>query len=175
MRVSITGHRPQHLGGFDNTKNRCLPIKQALAKEFGKLFTNPATDYLFSGMALGVDQWAVEVALDLGIRVIAAVPCQAHESRRPEASQEHYHQLLKACHSVIQVSDLSYDPLLKQMQKRNEVLVDACELLLAVWDGAQKHVDGKGSGTFHCVWAAKKKDRKILVLNPTTLEVREYL
>ena len=46
---------------------------------------------------------------------------------------------------------------------------------LAVWDGAQQHADGKGSGTFHCVLVAKKKHRKVLVLNPTTLEVREYL
>ena len=180
MRLSITGHRPQHLGGFDNSRNRCLPIKKVLETEFFRLFKDPITrenlpgSYLFSGMALGVDQWAVEVALELGLRVTAVVPCLWQESKWPPASQEHYQRLLKACHSVIQVSDQLYDPALKQMQKRNEALVDACELLLAVWDGAARNADGKGSGTYHCVLAAKRKHRQTLVLNPTTLEVREH-
>jgi uncharacterized phage-like protein YoqJ len=48
------------------------------------------------------------------------------------------------------------------MYKRNEYMVDNSDIVMAVWNG-------KKSGTSYTVEYAKKKGRRVLVLNPDKL------
>ena len=45
------------------------------------------------------------------------------------------------------------------MQKRNEYMVDKCDILLAVWDGS-------AGGTNNCVKYARKLDKEIIIIDP---------
>lgn len=153
MTIAFTGHRPQKLGGFiipNPTYNHiCSEIRAALIK------FEPTE--VISGMALGVDQWAAEIALDLGIPLCAALPFVGQEAVWPQVSQDHWRKLfLKATRTVV-VSPGAYSA--RKMQKRDEWMVDNCDKLIAVWDGSQ-------SGTGNCVHYAKGKDVDIFYIKP---------
>lgn len=166
MILGITGHRPNKLGGYNNKTNRSAAIKANLFV----FFKSQKPEWLVSGMALGVDQWAVEVALELGIKVKAFIPCAGQEKLWPAKAQEEYHELLAqivlAGGNVIQLSN---DPYRKElMHARNGSIVEVADTMLAVWDGSP-------GGTGNCVWQAKKAGRIIYQLHPHTLEIKEYV
>lgn len=162
MILGITGHRPPKLGGYNDKTNRSQQIKFMLRK----LFLQAKPVCVVSGMALGVDQWAVEVALDLGIKVLALVPCKGQESQWPASSQQHYAELLNkieaAGGSIEYVSKEGYTP--DCMQKRNQKIVDYATHMLAIWDGSW-------GGTGSCVRLAKQAGKSVVIVHPTTLEV----
>lgn len=164
MVLGITGHRPQKLGGYNDATNRSYQIKGMLRKCF--LQSKPSC--VVSGMALGVDQWAAEVALELGIKVLALIPCAGQDSKWPPASQTKYAELLErivqAGGSVEYVSTQSYHPALNQMQNRNQRIVDHSTEMLAIWDRTW-------GGTGGCVRLAKIAGRPVTIIHPTTLEV----
>lgn len=137
--AAFTGHRPQKLGGFALDNPMRLAIQEALAKKLTELKVKSA----ISGMALGVDQWAVEVCIALGIPFTAAVPFKGQESVWQPDQKYRYAQLLAKAQEIVVVSDEPYRPAL--MQIRNEWMVDHCDLLIAVWNG------DKQGGTYNCV------------------------
>ena len=124
--------------------------------------------YVVSGMALGVDQWAAEVALDLNIKVLGLVPCKGQEIKWPFASQVKYKELLNFIvdngGSVEYVSNEFYNPALHQMATRNQKIVDYSTDILAVWDRSF-------GGTGNCVRLARLAHRPITIIHPQTLEV----
>jgi uncharacterized phage-like protein YoqJ len=162
MVIGITGHRPHKLGGYDDKSNRCEPIKAVIKKCF--LQAKPVC--IVSGMALGVDQWAVEVALELNIKVLALVPCIAQDSKWPPSSRKRYCELLdeivKAGGSVEYVTKNTYSP--GCMQLRNQRIVDYATYMLAIWDRSW-------GGTGSCVRLAKQASRPVTIIHPTSLEV----
>lgn len=166
MVIGITGHRPQKLGGYNENTNRSKAVKQKL----WSVFEQHKPKCIVSGMALGVDQWAVEVALEMKIPILALIPCAGQEKIWPANSQDKYQDLLlkiiQAGGSVEYVSDLPYNPALQQMQKRNQEIVNHCDRLVAIWDGTW-------GGTGSCVRLAQKAKRPITKIHPQTLQVEE--
>jgi len=162
MVLGITGHRPNKLGGYNDATNRSTAIKAVLRMLYAQGQPNCAV----SGMALGVDQWAAEVALEMGIKVLALIPCAGQDAMWPEESKKKYAELLariaQANGSVEYVSTQSYKPELQQMQKRNQAIVDYSTHIFAVWDRSW-------GGTGSCVRLAKKASRPITILHPTTM------
>ena len=164
MILGVTGHRPQGLGCGYNVPNPtynkiCKAIKEELIK------INPSK--IISGMAQGVDSWAVHVALELGIPYIAAVPCEGQDKAWPDYSKAHYKELLKSAVEVVIVSPGGYSPI--KMKIRDEWLVDNCTSLLAVWSGITH------GGTYHTVQYAKsKKDCMIHIIDPESLKEVVY-
>lgn len=150
MTVAATGHRPDKLGGYNQ-------------KAFEKLY-DIAFDWLMkeqphkciSGMALGWDQAFAKAAMDLGIKVIAAIPFKGQSDVWPVQSRNFYNKLLKneLCRKVI-VNDGAYQYWF--MQTRNEWMVDHCDKLLAMWDGST-------GGTYNCIKYARKKEIEIINL-----------
>jgi uncharacterized phage-like protein YoqJ len=161
------------VGGYNNKTNRCKPIKQALKELFQELFKDPEHDFLFTGMALGVDQWAAEVALEMGVKVIAVIPCKDQECVWPQSAQLQYTNILSKCYKTILVDPRPYAKELNQMQKRNLVLIDACDVLVAVWSGSRYSYNNvgqsTGSGTYNCVEAATEKGKPIYQIFPGDL------
>ena len=164
MNLGITGHRPHKLGGYNEYTNLCWPI-QAKMETF---FSWKAPEQIISGMALGADQWAVNVALKMGIKVTALIPCQGQDRLWPSFAQTQYRTLLRrvevAGGEVRYVSDKPYDKWC--MNNRNHEIVDTSSEMLAVWDGTK-------GGTGNCVELALHDGLKVTVLDPQTLEFKE--
>lgn len=162
MIVAFTGHRPDKLGGYDLPNPTYIKVCQEIEKNLKAL----KPDKVVSGMALGVDQWAANVAYKLGIPFIAAVPFKEQESRWPLKSQRIYAKLIGLASEVIIVSPGSYS--VEKMHIRNRWMVDNCIKLIAVWDGST-------GGTGNCVEYAKsvKNNEDIIYINPSLTEKSE--
>lgn len=109
-------------------------------------------------MALGVDQWAANIAYKLGIPFIAAVPFEGQELAWPQPSQKMFHQLLKLACEIVIVSPGGYAAV--KMQIRNEFMCNKCDKLIVVYNG-----DPTG-GTANCVKYAKSIGKEIILIDP---------
>ena len=76
MIVSFTGHRPAKLGCGYETPN---PTYTHICSEIRKILIKLKPEKAISGMALGVDQWAAQICVDLKIPWIAAVPFEEQD------------------------------------------------------------------------------------------------
>lgn len=163
-RVMVTGHRPDKLGGYvpcamhqavrgwlrgqlEAAQREAPPTAQVVA---------------ISGMALGVDQWFAEIAIELGIPFDAYVPFEGQEIAWRMEAQTAYRALLARARRVLVVCPGGYDP--EKMHIRNCRMVDDAQRWLAVWDGS-------GGGTGACVACMKKRGIAPIRLNPRDLHV----
>lgn len=161
MLIAFTGHRPQKLGGFNDATNMRSVIRTEIMKVVDTVC--PRTDMAFiSGMALGVDTWAAELAIQNNILFYAYVPFIGQEKAWPTASQTYYHCLLSKAHKTIIVTDGTYAAW--KMQRRNEAMVNDCNVLIAVWDGSF-------GGTYNCIKYAQMVHKRIIIINPTLLKL----
>lgn len=148
MIVAFTGHRPSKLGGWD-------PLHPVVARVRKGLRDTLASDwptYAISGMALGVDTWAAEVCVELGIPFVAAVPCDDMGALWNLPSRRHHEELLKKAREVVVVSPGPFKPW--KLQRRNEWMVDHCTRLLSVFDGSE-------GGTWNCLAYAAEVGREV--------------
>lgn len=140
MILTVTGHRPDKLGGY-----QIMPLLTKFAVNRLQYYQ---PDKVISGMALGWDMAIASAAIMLEIPLIAAVPFKGLESKWPERSQIYYRRLLASASKVKIVSKGKYEPW--KMQKRNEWMVDEGDLLLALWDGSK-------GGTANCIEYAEDR------------------
>lgn len=167
MKVMVTGHRPPKIGGYQTpnpteqwVRSNLRAVLEGLQKR------NPKLEAI-TGMALGTDQVFAEVCIELGIPFTAAVPFQDQGSRWPARSQEYYRELLAKAKKVVIVDEIPRyhsDRFGGKMSMRNKWMVDQSNLTIAVFDGSN-------GGTAHAVQLARRKGRKIIRLDPRTLEV----
>lgn len=150
MIISFTGHRLHKVEHLERE------IKGALRKEL--IYQCP--DSCISGMAVGVDQWACEVCLELGIPYDAAIPFAGQDQRWPYTSRAHWLKLIREASLLHIISEGGYSP--QKMQIRNMWMVDHSDLLIAVWNGTP-------GGTANCVNYAKSVGREIVMIDPNKL------
>jgi uncharacterized phage-like protein YoqJ len=156
MKVMVTGHRPEKIGGHDKDNFVRVALRAAMRE---RLLVH-APEVTITGMALGIDQDFAAVCLDLKIPFIAAVPFAGQESMWPRESQEWYRYLLTLAHEVVYVSEPGYAR--DKMFIRNEWMVDHVGpdgVVIAVWDGSS-------GGTGSCVNYADRRKRKIDRIDP---------
>ena len=152
MRLTVTGHRPPKLGGYSDR------VFLSLTKFAQCILTNLVEDEnitgVITGMALGWDQAVAQACIELELPFFAAIPCEDHESKWPEASRVKYHHILhKASGSKV----LSSSYTRTCMQDRNIWMVDHADIVAALWDGSS-------GGTRNCVTYAKAKDVSVINL-----------
>ena len=145
MIIAITGHRPQHLQEYHRAE-------QHIKKFFREQFELLKPDAVVSGMALGVDQWAAQVALGCGVTLTAAIPFKVQAKRWTPTKASNIEIICK--------DPISRWDAIGYLQKRNEWMVDNSGYLLGV------HISGQKGGTYNCIKYAKKKKRNGLILNP---------
>ena len=92
------------------------------------------------------------------------LPHEGQADKWSDSAQERYQLILKEADSIEYVSHEYYDGC---MLDRNHRLVEAAGTLLTVYNGERR------GGTAATVRYARKLDRRIIILNPTTLEVTE--
>ncbi len=153
MIIAFTGHRPDELGGYDESNPMAVKVKAKIKSKLQEL----KPELVISGMALGVDIWAAEAAIELGIPVEAALPFVGQDAIWPKASKERFQGILQKCKKVTVVNEGGYAAW--KMQTRNQYMVDNCDLLIAVWNGKRE------GGTWNCIKYATKR-----VLSPTNGE-----
>lgn len=159
MKIMVTGHRPDKIGGYDKSN----PVRVALRAAMRERLLALKPEVAISGMALGIDQDFAWICVDEEIPFIAAVPFGGQESMWPKQSQDSYRMLLALAREVVYVSDPGYSK--EKMFIRNEWMVDHVGddgVVLAVWDGSS-------GGTGSCVSYAKRRGRKIDIIDPDSV------
>lgn len=151
MIVAGTGHRPDKLriagrsAYHPAVHARLVDLARAALRHHA-----PCT--VISGMAQGWDTALAEAALELGIRLEAYVPFDGQDARWPAPARRRHAWLLGRAARVVTVSDGGYD--LAAMRLRNVAMVEACGLVLALWNG-------RAGGTAHAVAHARSVGRPV--------------
>ena len=161
--VAVTGHRPNKLGGYD-TPN---PLYDLVVKGLVEAFEKLKPEFVISGMAIGVDQWAAEICINMKIPFVAALPFAGQEGKWPPKSQAKYHWILSQAYARYTICDGGYEPW--KMQKRNDWMMESCHQVVAVWNGTP-------GGTANCLGSAAKLGKPIyyVPIPPAGMEVGEY-
>lgn len=162
MKISVTGHRPHKLWGYDLKH----PSYRVMCDKFKQLLIENNCTEAITGMALGVDTVFALAVLGLkregyDIKLHCAIPCQNHSSKWLPESKRLYDTILHYADKVVLVNDLPYSPRL--MQLRNEYMVNLADKVIAVWDGTS-------GGTGNCVTYAKNKNKEIIHILPKECE-----
>lgn len=132
MRIAVTGHRPNKLGGEYNGVGI---YSNAIRRVMQEVIDLHKPTQLISGMALGVDQLWAEAAILNNIPFIAAIPCTNQDLMWPPVSRVRYNKILS--NPLCSVHYVSMKPYTKEcMQARNIWMVDNSDTLLAIWDGS---------------------------------------
>lgn len=164
----FTGHRPNKLYGYNKDKDGNIKIRQQLREVIIYCIIHEGAKNFISGMALGIDQWAAEIVLELkpyypNIKLIAAIPCRDHSSAWPQTSRDEYNSILDKADYKVMVNKMRYFP--QCMQIRNEWMVDRSIGQIAVWDGTV-------GGTANCIrYADSVQKTKRITINPKTFSV----
>lgn len=138
MQVMVTGHRPERLNG------REIEVMTWLDAELRELQPSIA----ISGMAAGVDQIFAELALRQNIGLAAALPYKKNWDNYHPVVQD----MLMQAKEVVYACD-HYDK--KGYYLRDCMMVDAADVVLAVWDGK------KWGGTWNTIEYAIKQGKEI--------------
>lgn len=142
--VAGTGHRPNKVGGYSLAAH----AKLVLLASRELMILNPL--FVISGMAQGWDTALAQAAIDRGIDLHAYIPFKGQEKVWPSEARETYRALLNRSTHIKTCCSGSYA--VWKMQKRNEMMVDDCSLLLALWDGSK-------GGTDNCIRYAESVGR----------------
>ena len=152
MKITVTGHRPNKLGGYSaDVLNRLADFATAELLEL-------CPELVYTGMAQGFDLAVAWACLHLDIPYVACIPFKGQEQIWPEETQERYRLLVSKASEVVTVSKGSYAPW--KMLTRDYYMVDQLSLLdgdklLALYNG-----DTSG-GTFKTVRYAENRNKPI--------------
>lgn len=140
--IAGTGHRPgDRFPGDPET----LATIESLCYDW---LLDEQPDVVIVGMALGFDQCLARAALSHGIEVHAYIPFQGQADKWTKRQAEDYGMLLQRCAVKKIICPGGYSS--AKFQRRNEAMVDACDMVLAFWDGS-------AGGTRNCVIYAEDK------------------
>jgi uncharacterized phage-like protein YoqJ len=162
--VCFTGHRPEKLGGYSSMHPLAVAVKEQLRQIIVTLIEQGFHTFI-SGMAIGVDQWAAEIVIELKrihqhIKLVAAVPFEGQEKMWHRETVEKWQSLIDQADEVVYVCEPGYTAW--KMQKRNIWMVDHSSVVVAVWDGSS-------GGTANCTKYAISKDKQIILIEPYKL------
>lgn len=131
-----TGHRPDKLGGY--TAKAYERVFQVAVDALEELRPN----VVISGMAMGWDTAVAEAAYALDIEFWAFVPFEGQERMWHEETQNLFRRLLGVADRIVYCADPGYAAW--KMDRRNRMMVDHADAMLALWDGSS-------GGTGNCV------------------------
>lgn len=155
IKVATTAHRPHKL---NNEYDHIGPCSEYVRKEYRKKLISSKATIAITGMAIGGDTLFALEALDLGLKVWAAIPFDGQEKKWPRKSQDLYNKILSnPLVTSFYISEPGYANY--KFQVRNEWMVDECDLLVAVYDGTT-------GGTHNTVKYAEKVGKPLEFINP---------
>lgn len=148
--VSFTGHR-----NYNNSANNKL--RDTITSLY-----NIGARIFRVGMAEGFDMTAAEIVIELmsehnDIALEAYIPWPEFANHFNNSEAQRYDNILKHCSSLYLASDEFNKGV---YHKRNDMLVEDANYLVAWWDGSS-------SGTGYTVKQARKKHLKLINLYPS--------
>ena len=150
MIIAGTGHRPSSCPcKYDEGHSWLLAVKNRIRAELLK----DKPDIVISGMALGMDIWLAEIAIDLHIPVKAYVPFKGQEVNWPQKSQDRYNDILARV-VELHYSEDKYSNY--AFLKRDREMVDDCDHVYALYN-----TEVLSGGTYYTVNYAKEKGRSM--------------
>lgn len=161
LTLSLTGHRPKELWGYNLSSYEYKRLEEILYQLIIKGLDKAKVVECHSGMALGADTiWAqaiVRAKVDYPGQVtfVAEIPYAKQGSKWPKSSQDHLAHLLTHADEKKVYADEYFGYC---MQLRNIGMIDACDYLIAVWDGVIR----EKSGTSNAIKYAKEKNKNII-------------
>lgn len=183
-KLSVTGHRPKDLFGYDLCQNEYIKLRSEIDKLVEFAYSRNYRIFI-SGGAQGVDLFFAESVLKLkkehdDVQLVMALPFIGQEKMWPQPLQDHYHSILRVADRAFLVDEERYMNLendftnelqeqsfaTSKLYARNEWMVDNSDTVLAVWTGKQN------GGTYHCVSYAQKWGKPIVHFNPLTYETK---
>lgn len=169
--VSLTGHRPEKLNGYHLDTPFYDRLRSTLQKTILEGLRRHGALTLHSGLALGADTvwsqailWAREQFPDQ-IRFVAEVPFPAQAERWPARGDREFWQ-----HQIDTADQVNYYAerhSVRAMQLRNEGMIRAANLLLAVYDGTS-------GGTGHAVRFAQQTGVRVFSWHPDQFRDTEH-
>jgi hypothetical protein len=158
MTAGITGH--QVLGAAADV----AWVRAAL----GRLLREERATEGVSALAEGADQLFAEAVCEAGLPLVAVIPCAGYEAAfgSPGALQA-FARLRAAAAATVQLPFPA--PSEEAFLAAGREVVDRCDLLLAVWDGAPAR--GLG-GTADVVAFARERRRRTIQLHPASHSVQ---
>jgi uncharacterized phage-like protein YoqJ len=161
MKLAVTGHRPNKLGGY-RVPN---PVSDAVGQLLLQYFERERPEEVITGMALGFDQWVAWVCVEMNIPFAAYIPCDSFTSRWSQMQVQEYQDLLPRARRVVFVSPgEGYSPAL--MQVRSVRMVNDADKVLALWNGT-------AGGTANCIRYARSVPKPIDYL-PLPVELWDH-
>ncbi len=149
LNVGVTGHRDVVAEDRDAIEIHVRSFFNDLRRRY------PNTPVrVYSGLAVGTDQFVAEIVLDMGIELIAIVPAPTEiylEEFVTEAEIGEFHSLVERSTKTLEipvVGEIPADAFLhERYRKRQHValghfLCDRSQILLALWDGTDNRLDG---------------------------------
>lgn len=144
--VALTGHR-------------VLPAKKHVCDELervaARLRDEHGTTTAISGFALGADMLWSKTALAAGLELHAYIPFEEQGARWPASDQKTWAQLRAAASHEVVVGQLDgqRSTYVRLLHGRNDAMIRACDLLIAVLDLSS---DSRKGGS----WEAVKKEHR---------------
>lgn len=155
--LSVTGHRPNDLGGFRSEV--WLTLVELAKTKIAEL--NPVE--VWTGGALGWDQACCEACIQLDIPFTLVIPCLPwyYASRWSDQSQNYFHGLYDGSIKTgrrhaerLMVFGTTYE--MSQLHARNNYMVENCDVLLALYSGKSS------GGTANAVNYAGRLRKKVI-------------
>lgn len=149
MRIAVTGH-------MDVVAECASSISEAILAELPNVtFTG------VSCIARGADSIFAEAVLDAGGSLEVILPSPNYRARK--VKPDHLEQFDQLISRADRVRELPYEEVDRDAyEAANEVLVNECDMLFAVWDGQT----GERSGTASVVEYAQARDLPVTVIWP---------
>lgn len=152
MRIGITGH-------MNLTSATADLVRAALLRELGRF--DPATLTGVSCLAEGADSIFAQAVLDTGGRIEAILPAPDYRDTRVSASHlPVFDALADRAERVRYIAEASS---MQAYAEANAAMLDAIDLLLAVWDGVPS---AKTGGTADAVAEARGRGLQVTVIWP---------
>lgn len=144
---------------------RSTPAMPYFADAIGLWIDKLRPDCVMSGMALGVDQLAAEIALDRGRPVHAVLPGEWQSDRWSPEQRSQWRRLLSRCSrtTIIDKAPTLSGPgklhhLREMFKARNTFMVQHSDLMIVCWDGIPN------GGTYHALGQCVAAERPVLLL-----------
>lgn len=172
VHLSLTGHRPKELFGYDLSEPEYTSIRKRLAKLINYFVEKDGEVVGHTGMALGADTLYALVLLDAKkhfpgkVKLHAEIPHPTQSAKWPrEEDRLRYNYIMNNADDSTLYSD-EYTPWC--LQKRNEGMLDHGDHLIAIWDGTIK----PKSGTSNAIKYSIRRGSGYYVLRPSDNLVR---
>lgn len=183
MNICFTGHRPNKLGGYNWNSSKNQDIMYEVSEKIMDILEENENEkfYFITGGALGIDQMAFHICHKLkglyeNITTEIAIPFKNQPNKWFNSIDiERYNHQLQLADKIVYIDTLDKYKLpgsiegeysAAKLQIRNKYMVDNSDLVIAVWDGSK-------SGTKNCIDYAKKNGKRIIVIDPNSLEISE--